>query len=67
MTRVEEEQRTRQSLARFGYLREENRVLRNQIKNRILLTDPERRRLTIQAVFPPPSAAAGVGLGLSGR
>ena len=37
-------------LLRIEYLIEENRVLRNQIENRILLTDAERRTLAEKAV-----------------
>ena len=37
-------------LRRIEYLLEENRVLRNQIDRRILLTDPERRILAEKAV-----------------
>ena len=36
-------------LARTEYLIEENRVLRNQIEKRILLTNPERRILAEKA------------------
>ena len=37
-------------LLRIEYLIEENRVLRNQIETRILLTDAERRTLAEKAV-----------------
>jgi len=37
-------------LRRIEYLLEENRVLRNQIQKRILLTDHERRTLAEKAV-----------------
>src|ERR1039457_53058 len=37
-------------LRRIEYLLEENRVLRNQIQKRILLTDHERRTLAERAV-----------------
>ena len=37
-------------LRRIEYLIEENRVLRNQLKKRIRLTDPERRVLAEKAV-----------------
>ena len=37
-------------LRRIEYLMEENRVLRNRIEKRILLTDPERRSLAEKAV-----------------
>ena len=37
-------------LCRIEYLLEENRVLRNQIQRRILLTDSERRTLAEKAV-----------------
>ncbi len=39
-------------LRRIEYLLEENRVLRNQIDRRILLTDSERRTLAEKAVSP---------------
>ena len=39
-------------LLRIEYLLEENRVLRNQIDRRILLTDSERRTLAEKAVSP---------------
>jgi putative transposase len=34
-------------LRRIEYLLEENRVLRNQIQSRVLLTDHERRTLAV--------------------
>ncbi len=37
-------------LRKVEYLNEENRVLRNQIQKRILLTDAERRNLAEKAV-----------------
>ena len=42
-------------LAQNEYLIEENRVLRDQIKGRLLLTDPERRTLAVNATptLPP--------------
>jgi len=39
-------------LARVEYLIEENRVLRNQLQQRVRLTDAERRTLAEKAVLP---------------
>jgi hypothetical protein len=44
-------------LRRIEYLLEENRVLRNQIQKRILLTDHERRTLAERAVANASSYA----------